>query len=451
MSPASSAHTSSSPSVLFTDVRVFDSSGAEPFTGEVRVTGERVTEVGEGAGSLSRGAGGDVGAGGDGVRVVDGGGKFLMSGLCDAHTHFSWINSADLPGLGALGVEEHTLYSAQSARTYLDSGYTMCVGAASAKPRLDVVIRNAINDGLIPGPRYLANCQEIAVTGGALIDGITAFADGPEEMRKQVRRNVAHGADLVKLSMSGEEITGNQHAADNYFSDEETLAATTEAHRRGLRVCSHARSGESVKMSLRNGVDIIYHASFTDDEGMEMLEARKEEIFVAPGINWLVATLNDAAGFGYPPEAAEAAGYKYELECAIDGLREMHRRGIRVLPGGDYGFAWTPHGTYARDLQHFVELLGFTPMEALISATRLGGEIMRMPDELGQVKPGFYADLILIDGDPLRDVTVLQDTAKIVGIMKNGAFHKDPGTGKTERVPSPAGSGLIAANGDGTP
>lgn len=409
--------------ILFTNVRVFDSSGSDPFNGEVLVEGERIVEVREGRGDLPQ----------EGVRVVDGGGQFLMSGLCDAHTHFSWINSADLPGLGTMGVEEHTLLSAASAKTYIDSGYTMCVGAAAAKPRLDVVIRNAINAGQIPGPRYLANCQEIAVTGGGLIDGITAFADGPEEMRKAVRYNVSQGADLVKLSMSGEEITGNQHAEDNYFSDEEVIAVTTEAHRRGLRVCTHARSGESVKMSLRNGVDIIYHASFIDEEGLDMLEAKKDEVFVAPGINWLIATLNDAEAFGYPPAAAEAAGYKKELEAAIWGLKEMRKRGIRVLPGGDYGFAWTPHGTYARDLQHFVETIGYTTKEALLSATALGGQIMRMPDELGQVKPGFYADLILVDGDPLEDITVLQDAGKITVIMTGGDFHKEP-TGPTPDV-----------------
>ncbi|MFI7294866.1 amidohydrolase family protein [Streptomyces sp. NPDC050121] len=422
-------------SILFTNVRVFDSTGSEPFDGEVLVRGERIAEVRRGSGDLSR----------DGVRVVDGSGQFLMSGLCDAHTHFSWIDSADLPGLGRLGVEEHTLLSAKSALTYLNCGYTMCVGAAAAKPRLDVVIRNAINDGLIPGPRYLANCQEIAVTGGELVDGITAFADGPEEMRKQVRRNVAYGADLVKLSMSGEEITGNKHAEDNYFSDEEVLAVTTEAHRRGLRVCTHARSAESVKMSLRNNVDIVYHASFIDDEGMDMLEAKKDEVFVAPGLNWLVATLHDAAGFGYPPEAAEAAGYKHELECAIAGLQEMRRRGIRVLPGGDYGFAWTPHGTYARDLQHFVDLLGYTPMETLLAATKLGGEIMRMPDELGQIRPGFLADMILVDGDPLQDITVLQNRDNISAIMKGGSFHKDPDDSRLGRTSSPTEQPVIVS------
>jgi imidazolonepropionase-like amidohydrolase len=178
-------------------------------------------------------------------------------------------------------------------------------------------------------------------------------------------------------------------------------------------------------MCLRHGVDIIYHASFTDAEGMDMLEENKDWVFVAPGINWLVATLYEAEAFGFPQEAAEAVGYKKELEQATDGLREMHRRGIKLLPGGDYGFAWTPHGTYARDLEHFVERLGFTPMEAILSATKLGGEIMLRPHELGQVQPGFLADLILVDGDPLADITVLQDHDRIQAIMKEGRFHKE--------------------------
>jgi imidazolonepropionase-like amidohydrolase len=132
-------------------------------------------------------------------------------------------------------------------------------------------------------------------------------------------------------------------------------------------------------------------------------------VFVAPGLNWLIATLYEAEAFGFPQEAAEAVGYKKELEMAEAGLREMHRRGIKVLPGGDYGFAWTPHGTYARDLQHFVERLGFTPMEAIISATAWGGEIMLRPDELGKVQPGYLAGLLLVDGNPLDDITVLPD------------------------------------------
>jgi imidazolonepropionase-like amidohydrolase len=400
---------------LFRGVSILDSTGADPYPGDVLVEGDRIAAVGAVAEDRASGA-----------RVVEGTGRTLMSGLCDAHTHFTWNNSADLDGLGAMPVEEHLLFAIESARAYVDSGYTMCLGAASAKERLDVVCRDVINEGRFPGPRYLANGPEIAVTGGALIKGITWFADGPEEMRKTVRRLVDIGVDQIKLSMTGEEITGTQRAEDTYFSDEEVAACVIEAHRRGKRVCAHARSAESVKMCVRNEVDIVYHASFTDEEGMDMLEAAKDWIFVAPGVNWLIATLYEAADFGFPQEAAEAVGYKRELEIATRAMIEMHRRGIKILPGGDYGFAWTPHGTYARDLQHFVERFEYTPMEAILAATALGGEIMLQPDDLGKVQPGYYADLLLVDGDPLADITILQDHDRLHGIMKNGRFHKDP-------------------------
>lgn len=411
--------------ILFRNVQILDSTGADPYSGDVLVEGNRIVAVG------------DVGTPDGITRVVEGHGRTLMSGLCDAHTHFSWINSADLYGLGTMPVEEHLIGCMESAKSYIDAGYTMCLGAASAKDRLDVVMRDAIAAGRVPGPRYLANGPEISVTGGELVKSITKFADGPEEMRKAVRELIEIGVDQIKLSMTGEEITGSQHAEDTYFSDEEVAAAVAEAHRRGKRVCAHARSAESVKMCVRHGVDIIYHASFTDAEGMDLLEAHKDRLFVAPGLNWLVATVYEAESFGYPQEVAEAAGYKRELDVAIEGMREMHRRGIRVLPGGDYGFAWTPHGTYARDLEHFVELLGFTPMEAILSATALGGEIMQMPDELGKVQPGYLADLILVDGDPLADITIFQDPSKVHAVMKDGVFHKEPSIPREETVAVP--------------
>ena len=182
-------------------------------------------------------------------------------------------------------------------------------------------------------------------------------------------------------------------------------------------------------MCLRHKVDIIYHASYTDAEGLDLLEANRDWVFVAPGLNWLVATLYEAEAFGFPQEAAEAVGYKRELDAAISGLKEMHRRGVKILPGGYYGFAWTPHGTYARDLQHFVELLDFTPMEAIIAATAWGGEIMLQPDELGKVQPGYLADLIVVDGDPLEDITILPDPSKMDFVMKDGTIHRRPGAG----------------------
>ncbi|KAG0638209.1 hypothetical protein HOY80DRAFT_923177 [Tuber brumale] len=402
--------------ILFRDVRILDSTGREPYPGDVLIKGERIVEVGTVSNieSLIRDPT---------VRVFSGRGRTLMSGLCDAHTHLTW-NGGDLRALGELGVEEHTLLTVRSAQCFLDSGYTMCWGAASAKPRLDVVIRDAINAGHIPGPRCLANGQELAKVDGELVPGITAYANTPEEIREVIRGHVKLGVDQIKLSISGESVTEIRAATDCYFSAEDMEAAVDEAHKHGKRVCTHARARESVRLSILHGVDVIFHASYIDDEGMDLLEKAKDRVVVVPALNWLYATLYEAAAFGYPQAAAEKAGYKTEFEAAIKGLKEMHRRGITILPGGDYGFAWTPHGTYARDLEHFVKLLGFTPMEAILAATAEGGKLFMREHELGKIQPGYYADCILVDGNPLEDIAILQDHSKLDVIVINGRVHK---------------------------
>jgi imidazolonepropionase-like amidohydrolase len=159
-----------------------------------------------------------------------------------------------------------------------------------------------------------------------------------------------------------------------------------------------------------------------------MLEAAKDRHFVAPGIGWLIRTTYNAAEYGITESVAETMGYKRELEVATESLRKMHKRGIRILPGGDYGFAWMPHGTNANDLQYFVDYIGMTPAEALRAATSLGGQIMLRPDELGQLKTGFLADIILVDGDPLKNLALLTDPARINLVMKDGVIHKDCAT-----------------------
>ena len=408
--------TKSDSKILFTDVDILDSTGAEPYHGDVYIEGERIKHVGT-VPDVDRLKSDTK------VRHINGRGRTLMSGLGDAHTHFTW-NEGDLGALGGLGVEEHTLFTARAAQTYIDSGYTMCFGAASAKERLDIVIRDAINNGQIPGPRYLANGKEMARRDGELVSCITAFADGPIEMREVIRKHVDLGVDTIKLSMSGEEICETRAATDCYFTDEETAACVDEGHRHNTRLCAHARARDSVKMCVKHGVDIIYHASWTDDEGMDMLEKAKSKHMVAPGINWLYATLYEAGAFGYSFEKAEQVGYKKEFDNAKIVLKEMHNRGITVLPGGDYGFAWTPHGTYARDLEHFCNLLDFTPMESILAATAGVAKLFMREEELGKIQPGFFADCILVDGNPLEDITVLQDHDKLNVIMINGRVHK---------------------------
>ncbi|MEO1203065.1 MAG: amidohydrolase family protein, partial [Pseudomonadota bacterium] len=349
-------------SILFRDVNILDGTGEPSYAGEVLVEGNRIGDVARDGRKI------DVPAG---TVTIDGVGRTLMPGLCDAHTHLTWNDQPTLESITLMPMEEHLIHSVNVARKVLDAGFTSAVGAAAARPRFDCVLRNAINAGDIVGPRYLANTQEITTAGG-LGDTSPVHVDiqelsfgwrvsGPEEMRKAVRMFIKFGVDLIKLNLSGEEITPVP-AQTTPMSDEEVAMAIAEIRRYGIRACAHARSADSVKQCIRHGVEIIYHASYADEECLDLLEARKDEFFVGPGLAWLIQTAFHAADFGIPPDCDLAQAYARELDAALEVTAEMHRRGIRVLPGGDYGFAWNPIGTNARDMEHFVKLLDYTPL-----------------------------------------------------------------------------------------
>jgi imidazolonepropionase-like amidohydrolase len=321
------------------------------------------------------------------------------------------------------------------AKLVLDSGFTAGRGAAAAKPRLDVVAKRFINEGRFPGPRYTAAGPEITTVGG-LGDSAPSHiphpglnlglvVSGPEEVRRTVRTLIKYGVDSIKLNLSGEEITG-MGAEETPMSEEEVAMAAQEAKCRNKVLAAHARSSGSVKQCVRHGIQNIYHASFADEEALDMLEAVKEKHFVAPGLAWLICTARYAEPWGIKPGSPLSIAYERELEMAVETMRKMHRRGIRVLIGGDYGFAWTPQGTNAKDLQYFVDLVGMSPMEAILAGTKYGGQIMGMGNELGQIREGWLADLLLVDGDPLADVRILQDKGRLLAIMKDGKFHKEP-------------------------
>jgi len=410
---------------VFTNVRVLDATGAAPFAGEVVVRGNRIQTISKGQRTSVSG----------GATVIDGAGATLMPGLIDAHLHLSWNNAPGIDPIQMMPPEEHTLNTMYMAKLVLDAGFTSGRGAAAAKPRLDVVIRNEINKGKIPGPRYLAAGPEITTVGGlgdsapshiphqGLNLGIVV--SGPEEVRRTVRELIKIGVDSIKLNLSGEEITG-MAAEETPMSEEEVAMAAQEARCRNKVLSAHARSSGSVKQCIRHGIQNIYHASFADEEALDLLEANKDKHFVAPGLAWLVQTSRGAAEWGIKPGTPLTIAYERELAAAVETCKKMIKRGIRVLIGGDYGFAWTPQGTNAKDLEYFVDMLGMSPMEAILAGTKLGGQIMSMGNELGQIREGWLADMLLVDGDPLANVRILQDKSRILAIMKDGKFHRAP-------------------------
>ena len=411
---------------LIDNVRVLDGTGRPPFAGEALVEGNRITRV----------TSGGPGPRPEGATRIDGRGATLMPGLIEPHAHLSFPELLT-PQLTTLPPEEHMLITVRNARTMLDSGYTSAFSAAAAKPRLDVVLRREIDAGRVPGPRLLANGPELTVTGGLGDTNVLHLAhhetptfcwivDGPDEMRRACRTLAREGVDCLKLNISGDQGTSRAGSERTVMSDAEVAAAMEIARTSDLRVAGHCRSADSVLSALRHGVDVIYHANYADERALDALEAARDRVFVAPalGITW--ALCHTASPWGITPEVARARGLERELEISVETMARMRKRGIRVMPGGDYGFPYTPHGTYAKDLWLFVKVLGFSPMETMVAATRMGGEIMGRPGELGVVAEGALADLLLVDGDPLADIEVLQDRDAIRMIMKDGALHRSP-------------------------
>src|ERR1700730_3505951 len=407
-----------------TTVRILDGPGREPFAGSVRVEGNRIAEVSAGAGP----------AGARADRIIDGRRATLMPGLIEPHAHLSFADVVSYE-LTRLPPEEHLLATIRNARTMLDSGYTSALSAAAPTPRLDVVVKREIDAGRLPGPRTLANGPEITVTGGLGDSNLLHLpyhekptfcwvGDGPCAMRRVCFLVAREGVDLLKLNLSGDLGTSAWSSELTPMSEAEVGAAMEVARARGLRVCAHCRSGDSVRMAVRHGIEIVYHANYCDEQALDALEAARDRVFVAPALG-ITYNLTQANGqWGITPE--RAVGFERELAASVETIGHMRARGIRVLPGGDYGFVSTPRRVYARHLWLLVKLLVFSPMDTLVAATRLGGEIMGRPGELGVVKAGALADLLLVDGDPLADIAILQDRSALRMIMKDGALHKAP-------------------------
>jgi len=279
----------------------------------------------------------------------------------------------------------------------------------------------------------------MTVTGGfgdiGQEDAYSLVLDGPEAFRAACRAAARAGVDTFKIVPSAPGTGPDPLAEDTAMSDDEVAAVCAVARQRNRMVAAHARSAEAVKMCVRNGVQVIYHATLADDEAKDMLEAERDRVFVAPAMGLPYGRLTEGEKYGVSTDDFTRARAEKEIETVSATMADLRKRGIRVLPGGDYGFKWNPHGRNARDLQMFVELFAFTPLEAIQAATQAGGALMGEPGRLGLIAEGALADLLLVDGDPSKDIAILQDPSQFMAIMKDGNFHKEPtGTRAGQRV-----------------
>ncbi len=358
------------------------------------------------------------------ARVVDVHGATVLPGLGDAHTHISWPLdfTFDHAGVAASPPARHALDVAAVVRTYVESGYTLAIGAGVLQPHDDVNARDAIDAGLIPGPRIVPSGL-LVTSPGNLGDGGGAcdVAADARELRDIVARQCDAGVRALKLFISGDGIVPAFPSDDVYMNDEMLTAAVEEADRHGAFITAHARGAESVAMAARTGVRIIHHACFLDDTAIRELETRRDDVWVCPGLHYLYAMVaGHAEPWGMTPEKIDASGYRDELKAQVEGLRQLHAAGIRIVAGGDFGHQWTHHGTYAAELARYVELVGMTPTEAILSATRHLGPLVGL--DIGQVRAGYLADLLVVDGDPTEDITVLQSPRRRRAVLRGGAF-----------------------------
>jgi imidazolonepropionase-like amidohydrolase len=361
------------------------------------------------------------------ARRIDARGGTIMPGLVEAHFHPTYFNVAVLADLDIkYPVEYVTLLAAHNATLALESGYTAARSGGSLH-NIDVWLKKAIEADLVPGPRLAASGREICGAGGLMdwnpdhhkigMEGLILLINGPDEGRKAVRKLVKDGAEWIKTYPTGDAAAPD--AADHHtlcMTFEEMAAVVSEAHNYRRKVTGHCRANQGIKNALRAGFDTLEHGTFMDAEALDMLLSR--DVPVVPALQFEWASIEYGPNYGMPQSVID--GHQETLDAGAESARMILRAGGRLGMGGDYGFAWNPHGDYAKELTFFVRHVGFTPLEVLTCATKTGAEIMGRSHEFGTVEAGKLADLLIVDGDVLADISVLEDRSKFIAVLQGG-------------------------------
>jgi imidazolonepropionase-like amidohydrolase len=408
---------------IFTNCNLFSGEGTPKPNSSVAIEGERIVAV----------ATGELLAGAPGDRMLDLGGATLMPGMVQAHWHGSY-EGLDF-GCPPVGLERPPGYlmllAAKHARLALDHGFTSLIGAATSDA-IDAQLDSAIQDGVLMGPRIVA-CGRWLITTGDSNDlpeywwwqigspGAQQICDGADEFRKGARREIKEGAEIVKIFSDGGHalLYGSEFTA---MTDAELHAVVEAVHHRGKKVRSHVTAKPNILACIEAGVDILDHADGMDDESIDAMVSAGSLVCPSLYLSKAILARLESEGGGDEPLAVTLR-HDFEHICSV--LPRANLAGVKLLVGDDWGTAMTPHGDYIKEMQLYVEQAGIAAADVLRWATKNGAEAMGQGSELGTIEAGKLADLLVVSGDPTREIALLGDTDNLLAIVKGGVFVKD--------------------------
>ncbi len=382
----------------------------------ILIAGEKIAAIGPAAELLAR-----IGSE---TMLIDLGQATVLPGLIDCHTHLVSQPEDYYADRFRKSPIDFAVTAHLYAQRTLEAGFT-AVRNLGAAEYIDLALRRAIDAGKIPGPRMACAALTLSSTGGhgdlngfspyLKFDRISGVADGVEGVRKRVRENVKYGADWIKINASAGVLSEEESVGAPQYSFEEMKAVVEEAAMWHRKVAAHAHGTEAIKRAVRAGVASIEHGSFLDDEAIALMKQHG---------TWLVADiynddyiLAEFARMGYPQKIIEKERLVGRIQR--ESFQKAALAGVKIAYGTDAGVY--PHGWNAKQFRHMVQW-GLTPMQAIQSATVNAADLIGWKDKIGQISPGWFADIVAVRGDPLADVTVLE---KIDFVMKGGAVVKD--------------------------
>jgi imidazolonepropionase-like amidohydrolase len=388
----------------------------DPLKGEVihnpviEIQGDRIVAVSSG------------GAAPEGSDVIDLGDATLLPGLADLHTHLTWYSTDFGYGGLALSTTDEAVRGVVNARKTLLAGFTVArnLGASGFA---DVSVRDAINQGRIPGPRLQVSGRMIGSTGGHCDNNklpvdyavsAAGVANGPWAVREQVRANSKYGADVIKFCATGGTLSKGTNPGVRQYTLEEMKAIVDEAHTLGMPVAAHAHGAEGILFAIRAGVDSIEHSSLIDEEGLRL--AQQKGTFLSINAYTPIYMVKNGAADGMLPESVDKA--RKLAEKRMEAYRKAIKAGARIVYGSDS--ATYPHGDNGKQFAVYVDL-GMTPMAAIQSATTVAAQSLGMVGDTGAIAPGYFADIVAVEGDPLENIRVMEN---VVFVMKGGAVYK---------------------------